>query len=64
MSNRKFILTSGSIFFILILLSSYFFMYSTFGTALKFSLAATLIFVPVNFLLNKLLNKKVFEKGE
>ncbi len=37
-------------------------MYPTIGEALKFTIIATLIFVPVNFLLNKAFNKKVFDK--
>ncbi|MBF0803771.1 MULTISPECIES: hypothetical protein [Neisseria] len=64
MNIGRFILISGSIFFIFMLLSSYFLMYPTIGEALKFTVIATLIFVPVNFLLNKAFNQKAFGKNK
>lgn len=64
MNIGRFILISGSIFFIFMLLSSYFLMYPTIGEALKFTIIATLIFVPVTFLLNKAFNKKVFGRSK
>ena len=53
-------LTSGTIFFLYILILSYFFIYHEISEAFKFTVISTLIFVPINFLLNKFFNKKFF----
>ena len=57
---KKFMLTSGAIFFLYMLIFSYFFIYHEIGEAFKFTAISTLIFVPINFLLNKFFNKKFF----
>ena len=57
---KKFMLTSGTIFFLYMLILSYFFIYHEIGEAFKFTVISTLIFVPINFLLNKFFNKKFF----
>lgn len=57
---KKFMLTSGAIFFLYMLIFSYFFIYHEIGKAFKFTVISTLIFVPINFLLNKFFNKKFF----
>ncbi len=62
MSARKFPLLTESIFFVTMLFLDYFFIYSNFSETLKMSALQTLIFVPLNFLLNKWFNKRVFEK--
>lgn len=64
MSARKFILLTGSIFFVTMLFLYYFFIDSNFSETLKMSALQTLIFVPLNFLLNKWFNKRVFKKKE
>ena len=53
-------LISGAIFFLYMLIFSYFFIYHEIGEAFKFTVISTLIFVPINFLLNKFFNKKSF----
>ena len=55
---KKFMLISGAIFFLYMLIFSYFFI--EIGEAFKFTVISTLIFVPINFLLNKFFNKKFF----
>lgn len=62
MNTKRFLLISGGIFFLFMLVTSYLFVYNEFLTSLKFSIISTLVFVPVNFLLNKLFNKKAFTK--
>ena len=57
---KKFMLTSGAIFFLYMLIFSYFFIYHEIVEAFKFTVISTLIFVPINFLLNKFFNKKFF----
>ena len=57
---KKFMLTSGTIFFLYILILSYFFIYHEISEAFKFTVISTLIFVPINFLLNKFFIKKFF----
>lgn len=42
------------------LIFSYFFIYHEIDEAFKFTVISTLIFVPINFLLNKFFNKKFF----
>lgn len=63
MTMGKFVIISGSIFFIFMLLFSYLFIYSTVTEAIKSAVISTLIFIPFNFLLNKLFNAKRFEKN-
>lgn len=62
MSVRKFLLFSGSIFFVVILFLQYLFIAPDFKEALKSAALQTLFFVPVNFLLNKRFNKRIFEE--
>ena len=57
---KKFMLTSGAIFFLYMLIFSYFFIYHEIGEAFKFTVISKLIFVTINFLLNKFFNKKFF----
>jgi hypothetical protein len=57
---KKFMLISGAIFFLYMLIFSYFFIYHEIDEAFKFTVISTLIFVPINFLLNKFFNKKFF----
>ena len=60
MSVRRFLLLSGSTFFAVILFLQYLFISPDLKEALKVSLLQTLIFVPVNFFLNKRFNKRIF----
>lgn len=60
-SVRKFLLLSGSIFFVVILFLQYLFIAPDFKEALQSAALQTLFFVPFNLLLNKLFNKRIFK---
>jgi|UPI0006669DC8 hypothetical protein len=58
MELKNSLFVSGGFFFLFMFIFSYFFIYPTFVESLKFTVISTLIFLPLNFILNKTFNKK------
>jgi hypothetical protein len=60
----KNVAVSGVVYFLVILVTSYFFIYPNFAKSLRYAAVSTLIFVPLILLLNKFFNKKYHDSRQ